>query len=396
MTRGGNPVIVGPLIVGWGHSKFGKLDALSLEQLIQDTAREAIADAGLSAADVDAVWLGHFNSGLVPDGFCSSMVVGADPALRFKPATRCENACASGAAALYSAMDAVRSGRVRVALVVGAEKMTGLDTRGVTRALGGASYQAEEAGLSFPDIFARFAQDYAGRYGDPSEAMAHIAVKNHENALRNPLAHMHRPLELEFCLTPSDRNPMISDPLKVSDCSLISDGAAAVVLVADDMVGDFRKAVGFRAAAHVNDVLPLSQKKPADFEGPARAIRQAYAEAGMTVDDLDLAEVHDCFTIAELLSVEALGLAAPGEGRRAVIEGETRRGGRLPVNLSGGLKAKGHPVGATGVSMHVLNARQLVGEAGDMQLDGASTALCLNMGGGAVASYASILQTVKQ
>lgn len=385
-----------PIIVGWGHTKFGRLDAFGLEALIQMAAREAITDAGITAADVDAVWLGHFNSGLVADGFCSSMVIGAAPELRFKPATRCENACASGSAALFAAMDAVRAGRVRVALVVGAEKMTGLDTGGVTKALSGASYLAEEAGLSFPAIFARFAQDYAARFGDPTEAMAHIAVKNHANALRNPLAQMHRPLELAYCLEASDKNPMIADPLKLSDCSLITDGAAAIVIVAREMVADFRRAVGFRGTAHVSDVLPLSKKRPADFEGPRRAVQQAYAAARMTVHDVDLAEVHDCFTIAELLCVEALGLASPGEGRGVVIGGETMRGGRLPINLSGGLKAKGHPVGATGVSMHVLNAKQLVGEADEMQLDGASTAICLNMGGGAVASYVSILEAVKQ
>jgi acetyl-CoA C-acetyltransferase len=384
-----------PLIVGWGHTKFGRHDVLSVEDLIQMAAREAIESAGIAPADIDAVWLGHFNSGMVPDGFCSSMVLGIDPALRFKPATRVENACASGSAALYSAIDAIRSGRVRVALVVGAEKMSGLDTAGVTRALGGASYQREESGLSFPDIFARFAKAYAERFGDPSEAMAHIAVKNHENALSNPLAQMQRALTLDFCRNVSDKNPMISDPLKVSDCSLISDGAAAVVLVAHDMTADFDQAVRFRATSHVSDLLPLSSKDLAAFEGPSRAIAQAYAMGGVSVDDLSLAEVHDCFTIAELLSVEALGLAKPGGGRAAVIDGATRRDGKLPINLSGGLKAKGHPVGATGVSMHILAARQLIGQAGAMQLPGAELAMCVNMGGGAVTTYASILEAVK-
>lgn len=384
-----------PLIVGWGHTKFGRHDALDIEDLIHAAGREALENSGIAAGDIDAVWLGHFNSGMVPDGFCSSMILSIDPALRFKPATRLENACASGSAALYAAADAIRSGRVRAALVVGAEKMSGLDTAGVTRALGGASYQREEAGLSFPDIFARYARAYEARFGDPTEAMAHIAVKNHENALANPLAQMHRPLTLDFCRTVSEKNPMVSDPLKVSDCSLISDGAAAVVLVADDMAGDFGKAVRFRAMAHVSDFLPLSAKDLPAFEGPARAIAQAYAAGGVTVDDLSLAEVHDCFTIAELLSVEALGLARPGEGRAAVIDGATRRGGRLPINLSGGLKAKGHPVGATGVSMHVIAARQVTGEAGDMQLPGAELAMCVNMGGGGVATYASILEAVK-
>ena len=384
-----------PLIVGWGHTRFGRHADLGVENLIQMAAREALESSGIPASDVDAVWLGHFNSGMVADGFCSSMILGIDPALRFKPATRVENACASGSAALYSAIDAIRSGRVRVALVVGAEKMSGLDTAGITRALGGASYQREEAGLSFPDIFARFARAYSERHGDPTEAMAHIAVKNHENALANPLAQMHRPLSLEFCSTVSDKNPMISDPLKVSDCSLISDGAAAVVLVADDMIADVRQAVRFRATAHVSDVLPLSAKDLAAFEGPARAIARAYAAGGIGVDDLSLAEVHDCFTIAELLSVEALGLAPPGQGRAAVIAGATRRDGKLPINLSGGLKAKGHPVGATGVSMHVLAARQVMGTAGDMQLPGAELAMCVNMGGGAVTTYASILEAAK-
>ena len=384
-----------PLIVGWGHTKFGRHDALGIEDLIHSAAREALEDAGIGPEQVDAVWLGHFNSGMVPDGFCSSMVLGIDQALRFKPATRCENACASGSAALYAAADAIRSGRIRVALVVGAEKMSGLDTAGVTRALGGASYQREESGLSFPGIFARFAKAYAERHGDPTEAMAHIAVKNHENALANPLAQMHRALSLDFCRTISEKNPMIAEPLKVSDCSLISDGAAAVVLVADGLAGDFAKAVGFRAMAQVSDFLPLSAKDLASFEGPTRAISQAYATAGLTVDDLSLAEVHDCFTIAELLSVEALQLAKPGEGRAAVIDGATRRDGVLPINLSGGLKAKGHPVGATGVSMHVIAARQLTGRAGDMQLPGAELAMCVNMGGGAVTTYASILEAVK-
>lgn len=383
-----------PLVVGWGHTRFGRLDR-DLEGLIHDAAHEALVSAGIEAVDIDAVWLGHFNSGLVDDGFCSSMVLGIDPALRFKPAVRLENACASGSAALFGAMDAIASGRVRTALVVGAEKMTHRGTPEVTRALGGASYQREEAGQSFPQVFARFARAYADRHGDPSEAMAHIAVKNHANAMSNPLAQMHRPLDLDFCMTVSERNPMIADPLKLSDCSLITDGAAAVVLAAEEMAGDFVRAVRFRAAAQVNDVLPLSAKDLAAFEGPARAIAAAYAQAGIGVADLSLAEVHDCFTIAELLTVEALGLAAPGQGRAAVIAGETTRDGRLPINLSGGLKAKGHPVGATGVSMHVLNARQLTGDAGDMQVSGAELAMAVNMGGGAVATYATIMERVK-
>lgn len=384
-------------IVGWGHTPFGKLDGLDLETLIKSATQQALANADIGGTDIDGVWLGNFNSGLVPDGFCSSMILHADPGLRFKPAIRCENACASGASAIYSALDAVNSGRCRIALVVGAEKMTGLDTAGATKALGGASYQAEEGGMTFPQIFARFAQAYHDNFEDPTEAMAHIAVKNHANALLNPLAHMRKAVDLDFCRAVSDRNPMIAAPLKLSDCSLISDGAAAVVIAHRSVLGDFKRAVGFRAAELVSDYLPLSAKRLEHFEGPTIAIQRAYQKAGISVDDLGVAEVHDCFTIAELLSVEALGLALPGQGSAVVREGQTERGGRLPINLSGGLKAKGHPVGATGVSMHVMVARQLLGEADDMQLGKRpELGLCLNLGGGAVTSAVSVLELVKE
>lgn len=388
------PQAPGAVIVGTGHTRFGKLSQ-TLEELIAEAAGEALADAGIGGDEVDAVWLGHFNSGMLADGFCSSMVMAADERLRFKPAIRCENACASGAAALYSAIDAVESGRIDVALVVGVEKMTHLDTASVTQALGGASYQKEEAGVSFPAIFARFAQAYAVQYGDPTEAMARIAVKNHANALANPLAHLRKPLELDFCMAPSERNPMIAAPLKVTDCSLITDGAAAVVVTRRDRASAFERAVGFRAMTQVNDLLPMSRKDLTAFEGPSRAFAQAYAQAGVAVDDLSFAEVHDCFTVAELMTIEAMGLSARGQGLAAIREGQTERGGRLPVNLSGGLKAKGHPVGATGVSMHVLATRQLTGRAGEMQLDAPELGLCFNMGGGAVANCVSILEPLR-
>ncbi|ESQ74093.1 thiolase domain-containing protein [Asticcacaulis sp. AC402] len=378
-------------IVGWGHTPFGRLD-MSLEEMIHAVAREALADAGLTGEDIDAVWLGNFNAGMVPDGFCASMILGADPGLRFKPATRLENACASGSAAVYAAMDAIASGRVKAAVVVGAEKMTAVDGATVTRALGAASYQREEAGMSFPEIFARFALAYQAKYGDPTEAMAHIAAKNHAAAVHNPFAQLRKPLELDFCLHASEKNPIIAAPLKKTDCSLVSDGAAAIVLVREDMAGDFRRAVGFRAAQQVNDLLPLSAKDMTAFEGPRRAFARAYEQAGVAIGDISFAEVHDCFTIAELLSVEAMGLAEPGRGRELVIDGGTGRNGRLPVNMSGGLKAKGHPVGATGVSMHVIAAKQLTGEAGDMQLHDPNLGMCFNMGGGAVANYVSILE----
>jgi len=385
---------VGVSIVGSGHTPFGRLDDSSIEDLIVEATRGALNDAAVQAGDIDAVFLGHFNSGLVPDGFASSLIYQADEGFRFKPAMRCENACASGAAAIFSGIRAIQAGIARYVLVVGVEKMTSRSTAEVTAALGGAGYQhdPEESGLSFPQVFARAAQAYAGTYGDPSPAMARIAEKNHRNALLNPLAHMRREVSLDFCSQVSDKNPLIAPPLRLTDCSLITDGAAAIVLAADDCAGAFRNRVRFRAAEHVSDFLPMARHDLLKFEGPRLAISRALSAAGVTIDDFDFAEVHDCFTIAELLIYEALGIAPEGRGIEALDDGTVYRGGKLPVNLSGGLKAKGHPVGATGVSMHALAFRQLSGTAGDMQVDGARLGLVFNMGGSAVANYVSVLE----
>ncbi|APO86602.1 acetyl-CoA acetyltransferase [Marivivens sp. JLT3646] len=382
-------------IVGWGHTRFGVQDGVSLEALIQQAAAEAMATAGVAPGDIDAIWLGHFNNGMVPDAFAASLVLGLDEALRFTPATRVENACASGSAAVYAARNAIRAGDARCVLVVGVEKMTELDTLGVTAALAGASYAIEEAGVSFPQIFGRVAAGYFQAFGDQSETLARIAVKNHTNALNNPLAHMQREVSFDFCNEVSSKNPMIAAPLRLTDCSLISDGAAALVMVADEMTADFDRAVGFRAAVQMNDFLPMSRRDMTELTAARRTFDAAYRVAGITIDDLDLAEVHDCFTIAELMIYEAMGLAEKGKGARLVAEGATARGGRLPVNLSGGLKAKGHPVGATGVSMHVLAAQQVAGQAGGVQLNGAELACVFNMGGSGVANYCSILEAVR-
>lgn len=378
-------------IVGWGHTPFGRLSA-SFEELVHQAAAEALAMAGVNPAQVDAIWLGHFNNGMVPDAFASSLVLGLDEELRYTPATRVENACASGAAAVYAGRDAIRAGAARVVLVIGAEKMTALDTQGVTAALAGAAYAAEEQNRSFPQIFAGIAEGYFQRFGDQSDALARIAVKNHANALHNPLAQMHKKVALDFCKGTSPQNPMIAPPLRLTDCSLISDGAAALVLVAEDMARDFEHAVGFRAAVQVNDYLPMSRRDMTQLSAAKRAFEQAYALAGITVEDLDLAEVHDCFTIAELMIYEAMGLAPVGRGAEALATGAVLAGGACPVNLSGGLKAKGHPVGASGVSMHVLAARQLCGLAGAMQHPDAQLAAVFNMGGAGVANYCSILE----
>lgn len=381
-------------ITGWGHTKFGRLEG-DLEALIQDAAREALSHAGLEASDIDAVFVGNFNAGLVDDAFISSAVFNLDDGFRFKPSTRLENACASGSAAVYAARNYLDAGRGQRVLVIGAEKMTALDTKGVTEALGRASYQREEAGMSFPAIFGRVAGAYFQKYGDSSEALAKIAVKNHQHAMDNPLAQLQRDVSFEFANTVSEKNPMIAAPLRLTDCSLISDGAAALVMVSDELVDESPRAVGFRAAVQMNDFHPMSKRDLPELPALKKAITTACTQAGVTVDDIDSAEVHDCFTIAELLIYEAMGLADAGQGARVVEDGTVAKGGKLPVNLSGGLKAKGHPVGATGVSMHVLSARQVMGEAGAMQVPDATLSMVFNMGGLGVANYASILERVR-
>ena len=384
-------------IVGWSHTRFGKLEDQDLESLIASAAGDAIADAGLQPNEIDEIFLGTFNGGMVRQEFPASLVLDLDDRLRFTPATRVENACATGSAAIYQGLDAIEARRAGTVLVVGVEKMTACSGEVVTDTLSRAAYQ-KEAGdepLSFPGLFALLTQKYYQRYGDQSEALARIAAKNHRNGARNPLAHLRKDLGYDFCRHESEKNPMVAPPLKRTDCSTVADGAAAVVLADIDRALGMDKAVVFRAQQHVQDFLPMAKRDVVAFEGPALAWRRALDEAGMTLEDLSLAEVHDCFTIAELLSYEAMGLAERGRGAEAILEGRSDIDGTLPVNPSGGLKAKGHPIGATGVSMHVLASAQVTGSAGDIQVPGAAVAAIFNMGGLAVANYVSILEPLR-
>jgi acetyl-CoA C-acetyltransferase len=384
-------------IVGWAHSKFGKHEGRDVESLIVEVVQGALADAGVAAADIDAIYLGTMNGRFVRQEFPSSLVLQADPAFRFKPATRVENACATGSAAIHQGLNAIAAGRARLALVVGVEKMTEVSGAEVGDILLGACYRKEEDATEggFAGIFGRIAQAYFQRYGDQSDALARIAAKNHKNGVANPMAQMRKDLGYEFCRTISDKNPIVAGPLKRTDCSLVSDGAAAVVLADTATALTLKTAIAFRAAEQVNDFLPMSRRDIVAFDGPALAWKQALASARLGLDDLDLVETHDCFTIAELIEYEAMGLTKKGEGARAINEGWTLKGGKLPVNPSGGLKSKGHPIGATGVSMHVLAAMQLTGRAGDMQVPDAALAGIMNMGGAAVANFVSILEPLR-
>jgi acetyl-CoA C-acetyltransferase len=384
-------------IVGWAHTPFGKLDDETVESLIVRVAGEALAHAGIGAEDVDEIVLGHFNAGFSPQDFTAALVLQADERFRFKPATRVENACATGSAAVHQAIRSIEAKRGRVVLVVGVEQMTKTPPAEIGRNLLKASYLPEDGDTpgGFAGIFGKIAGLYFQRYGDQSDALAMIAAKNHGNGVGNPYAQMRKDLGFAFCRQESDKNPFVAGPLKRTDCSLVSDGAAALVIADGEIAAGMPRAVAFRATAHAQDFLPMSKRDILKFEGCAEAWRRALAGAGASLADLSFVETHDCFTIAELIEYEAMGLAPEGQGARAVKEGWTARGGRLPVNPSGGLKAKGHPIGATGVSMHALAAMQLCGEAGDMQVGGATLGGIFNMGGAAVANYVSVLERTR-
>jgi acetyl-CoA C-acetyltransferase len=384
-------------IVGWSHGKFGKREGLDLEALLAEVCVGALADAGLAPEDVDEIYVGHFGGGFVKQDFPASLVLQTADGFRFKPSTRVENACATGSAAVHMGLNAIAAKKARIVLVAGVEKMTETPGDVVGGILMKASYVKEEdrPGMSFAGVFGQIAQLYAQRFGDPSDAMAKIAAKNHKNGCANPFAQLRKDLGYDFCRTVSDKNPLVAGPLRRTDCSLVSDGAAALVLADFGTAMTMKKAVAFRATAQVNDYLPMSRRDIVAFEGCAQAWKKAYAEARVSVDDLKLVETHDCFTIAELVQYEAMGLAKPGEGGRVALEGVTEKNGRLPVNASGGLKSKGHPIGATGVSMHIMAAMQATGAAGDMQVPKPGLAGVFNMGGAAVANYVSILEPLR-
>jgi acetyl-CoA C-acetyltransferase len=384
-------------IVGWSHTPFGRHEADDVESLIVKVARDAVADAGLGPDDIDEIVLGHYGGGFSAQGFTSSLVLQGDDVWRFKQATRVENACATGSAAVHQGLKSIAGRHARFVLVVGVEKMTHLPGPDIAKALLSAAYLKEEGEIEggFAGVFGQIAQRYFQRHGDQSDALATIAAKNHKNGCANPLAQMRKDLGYEFCRQVSEKNPLVAGPLKRTDCSLVSDGAAALVLTDVETALAMNKAVVFRAAVHVNDFLPMSRRDITLFEGCAEAWRRAREQAQVGLDDLDFVETHDCFTIAELIEYEAMGLTPRGQGARAALEGWTQKDGRLPVNPSGGLKAKGHPIGATGVSMHVLSAMQLTGRAGDMQVKDARLGGLFNMGGAAVANYVSILEPLR-
>ena len=384
-------------ITGWAHSKFGVNLNQTSEDMIAGVVQKAIEHAEISAKEIDAIFVGTFNNGFQKQDFHGALPAVSQSDLRHVPAMRVENACATGSAAIHTAMNAIEAKKAKTTLVVGVEKMTDVSSEKVGDILLGASYRPEEGSTKggFTGVFASIAKSYFQKFGDKSDILAKIAAKNHENGCSNPLAHMQKNLSFEFCNSISEKNPYVAEPLRRTDCSMVSDGAAALIIQDFDLSLSAKRAIAFRARRHVNDILPLSKREKTEFEGARQAWHHALSDAKITLDDLSFVETHDCFTIAELIEYEAMGLTKIGEGYKAIEEGWVQKTGKLPINPSGGLKSKGHPVGATGVSQHVMSAMQLTGEAGDMQINKANLAGIFNMGGASVANYVSILERLR-
>src|SRR5579863_303276 len=378
-------------IIGIGKTAFGAFPDRDLRSLAVEAGEKCLADAHVSPSQVEAYYLGNFaGPSFVGQNHLAPYIAGA-MGITGVPATRFEAACASSGSAFYHAVSSVAAGLNDVVLVAGVEKMTSQTTPKVTEILAGAGDTCGEvrAGATFPALFAMIARRHMYQYGTTREMMAAVAVKNHENGAKNPLAHMRKVITMEQAL----KGKPISEPLTVFDCSLISDGAAAVLIAPLERAAEFTdKPVKVLGVAQTSDYVALDQKEDiTTFRAVVAAAQKAYKMAGVTAQDIQFAEVHDCFTIAEIVAIEDLGFVKKGEGGPYSLAGKTCIQGELPVNTSGGLKAKGHPVGATGVGQICDVVQQIRGEADERQVKRNSLGLAQNLGGSGATSVVTIL-----
>jgi len=365
-------------VIGVGMNRWGELWEKSHRQIWTEAALEAIADAGVDR--VDALYVGCMSGGLFVGQEHLGALLADQLGMGPIPGTRVESACASGGLAFRQAYLAVASGEHDLVLASGVEKMTDVDGGAATYALSTAADQEYECyhGVTFPGLYAMMARVHMHRYGTTREQLAHVAVKNHAHGLLNPLAQFRSAITVEDVV----ESVMVADPLRVLDCSPITDGAAAVVLAALPLKGTKRPPVKVAASAAATDTIGLHDREDlAWLRSTEVAAAKAYARAGITPEDVSFCEVHDCFTIAEVMVIEALGLAERGRGGEAAVSGMTALGGRVPVNPSGGLKSKGHPVGATGIAQIREAVLQLRGESEGRQVKDARWGLTQNMGG---------------
>ncbi|WP_374593182.1 thiolase domain-containing protein [Aquabacterium sp.] len=383
-------------------------DTKTYYDLLIEAGRGAIADAGIEAKDIDAIYVGSCSPGsFVNQEHVAPIAAEIDPALRFKPMTRCECACASSSVALYDAVYAVEAGRAKHALVIGVEKMNLLPTPQMTHVLSCCSHWPSEGskGWSFPMLFAEYAKAYQAHYGISTEQLEQmlwtVGALGYRNGAENPLAHVRNGPQTvaeimklnELDERGRSKNMMIAAPLRLHDCSLVSDGAAALVITATSNVSNKARAVEIAGIGHSVERLPENVRPNMhELMAGKDAAAKAYKEAGIKPSDIDLVELHDCFTINQIMSVEALGLSDDGRGGFDFLSGRYTRDDRVAVNLSGGLKAKGHPVGATGASMHTLIYKQLIGEAIGVAAKQADIGVTFNVGGSAVTNCVTVLR----
>ena len=379
-------------VIGTGLVTFGEMWSKSLRTLWVEAALNALEDAGIDA--VDGITIGCMSPGLFNGQEHLASLLADELGMAGVPAMRVESACASGGLALRAGFAEVASGLADVVLVTGVEKMTDVDGADATYALGTAADQEWEGfhGITFPGLYAMLARIHMQQYGTTREQLAKVAVKNHANGLLNSHAQYHLKVSVDDVLS----STMVADPLRLLDCSPITDGAAALVITtverARELAGD-RPLVKITGSGLATDSMALASRGDlAELRAVRLAGERAYAMAGRSPREVHLAEVHDCFTIAEILAIEALGFFERGAGGQAMDRNLTSLGGKIPVNPSGGLKAKGHPVGATGVAQVVEVVTQLRGEAGQRQVEGARVGLAQNMGGSGGSSVVHILE----
>ncbi|MFW5929995.1 MAG: thiolase domain-containing protein [Halobacteriota archaeon] len=380
-------------VVGVGMTEFGVHDD-TLSELFARAAFPALDDADVASDEIEAFYFGNAMSGLSENETHLAPKIATHMGMPGIPCQRYEDACATSSNAFKNAVQAVEAGVHDVVLVGGVERCTpetGLDTSEMTRVFASASHGEYEqpTGLTFPGVFALLTKRHMHEYGTTEEQLAHVAVKNHYHGSMNPRAHFGKETSVEKVLD----GPVVADPFRLMDCCPFSDGASAAVVVSDEVADSYEGAVDVTGVGHGTDAVPISDKDDVSATQAARdAAEQAYDEAGITADDVDFVELHDCFTGAEVLATEALGLYDDGEGGVAAEEGWTRVDGETPVNPSGGLKAKGHPIGATGTAQVTELVEQIRGEVGERQVDGAEVGLAHNLGGDSATTVVTVME----
>lgn len=383
-------------IIGIGLTKFGELWDKSFRQLIAEAGSKAILDAGITGKEIDAMYVGSMSSGrFVGQEHVGALVADVSGFSHLHiPSTRIEGACASGGLAVRQGYLSIASGINDIVIVGGIEKMNDVGGISATETLATAADQEWEAffGATFPGLYAMIAKRHMYEYGTTKKQLAEIAVKNHANGALNPNAQFRKPITLEYAMNAA----MVAEPLGLMDCSPVSDGAASIVLCAANIAKKYtKKPIKIIGSGQGSDTLALHARRDiCTLDSTLHAGKMAYKQARITPKQINLAEVHDCFTIAEICAIEDLGFVKKGEGGKAVEKKITTLDGSLPVNTSGGLKSKGHPVGATGVAQIVEITQQLRGEAGKRQVKDARIGLTHNVGGSGATCVVHILEVV--